>query len=117
MFLENISAKGTLRLPICFSSRQNPSKLGSALNPFALRKAKIVYNFGLSECNMVKGYNLLLWEQVLFFLKLKAILKGGNYYNGRVVSPESVSIYLNAVKLLERMFDGRRHRGCETLNM
>ena len=25
------------------------------LNPFALRKAKIVYNFGLSECNRVKA--------------------------------------------------------------
>ena len=24
------------------------------LNPFAFRKAKIVYNFGLSECNRVK---------------------------------------------------------------
>ena len=24
-------------------------------NPTALRKAKIVYNFGLSECNRVKG--------------------------------------------------------------
>ena len=24
-------------------------------NPIALRKAKIVYNFGLSECNRVKG--------------------------------------------------------------
>ena len=24
------------------------------INPIALRKAKIVYNFGLSECNMVK---------------------------------------------------------------
>ena len=24
------------------------------LNPIALRKAKIVYNFGLSECNRVK---------------------------------------------------------------
>ena len=24
------------------------------LNPIGLRKAKIVYNFGLSECNMVK---------------------------------------------------------------
>ena len=24
------------------------------LNPFALSKAKIVYNFGLSECNRVK---------------------------------------------------------------
>ena len=26
----------------------------SFLNPIALRKAKIVYNFGLSECNRVK---------------------------------------------------------------
>ena len=25
------------------------------LNPIALRKAKIVYNFGLSECNRVKA--------------------------------------------------------------
>ena len=25
------------------------------LNPIALRKAKIVYNFGLSECNRVKN--------------------------------------------------------------
>ena len=28
---------------------------GSSLNPIATRKAKIVYNFGLSECNRVKG--------------------------------------------------------------
>ena len=27
---------------------------GTTLNPIALRKTKIVYNFGLSECNMVK---------------------------------------------------------------
>ena len=26
----------------------------TSLNPIALRKAKIVYNFGLSECNRVK---------------------------------------------------------------
>ena len=26
----------------------------SLFNPIALRKAKIVYNFGLSECNRVK---------------------------------------------------------------
>ena len=28
-----------------------------AVNPIALRKAKIVYNFGLSECNRIKEYN------------------------------------------------------------
>ena len=27
-----------------------------SLNPTALRKAKIVYNFGLSECNKVKFF-------------------------------------------------------------
>ena len=26
-----------------------------SFNPIALRKAKIVYNFGLSECNRIKG--------------------------------------------------------------
>ena len=29
------------------------------LNPIALRKAKIAYNFGLSECNRVKGIKLV----------------------------------------------------------
>ena len=28
------------------------------LNPVALRKAKIVYNFGLSDCNRVKAPKL-----------------------------------------------------------
>ena len=27
-------------------------------NPIALRKAKIVYNFGLSECNKVKNFKI-----------------------------------------------------------
>ena len=31
----------------------------STLNPFALRKAKSVCNFGLSECNRVKVGNFL----------------------------------------------------------
>ena len=30
----------------------------SPFNPIALRKAKIVYNFDLSECNMVKGIGI-----------------------------------------------------------
>ena len=29
------------------------------LNPIALRKAKIVYNFGFSECNRVKNSRLI----------------------------------------------------------
>ena len=31
-----------------------PFRMGTTLNPIALRKAKIAYNFGLSECSMVK---------------------------------------------------------------
>ena len=30
-------------------------------NPVALRKAKIAYNFGLSECNRVKGEKILIY--------------------------------------------------------
>ena len=33
---------------LCF-----PSQSGTTLNPIALREAKIVYNFDLSECNRV----------------------------------------------------------------
>ena len=43
--------------------------MGSTLNPIALRKAKIVYNFGRFECNTVKrkrsslkGKILLIWK-------------------------------------------------------
>ena len=38
-----------------FASLSNiPFQIGVTLNPIALRKAKIVYNFGLSECNRVE---------------------------------------------------------------
>ena len=39
-----------------------PSKVveSAFLNPNALRKAKIVCNVGLSECNSVNGFNLLV---------------------------------------------------------
>ena len=38
-----------------------------ALNPIALRTAKTLWSFGHSECNRVKGMNLLL-EEVLYGL-------------------------------------------------
>ena len=37
-----------------------PSQWVSALNPIALRKAKIAHNFGLSECKRVKDKNSFL---------------------------------------------------------
>ena len=38
------------------------------INPIALRKAKIVYNFGLSECNRVKNQSLTIPVRVEEFL-------------------------------------------------
>ena len=35
------------------------------LNPIALRKAKIVYNFGLSECNRVKFLFVFLFQPLM----------------------------------------------------
>ena len=39
------------------------------MNPFALRKAKIVYNFGLSGCNRVKRKTIVLSKdiKIIFF--------------------------------------------------
>ena len=39
------------------------------MNPVVLRKAKIVYNFGLSECNRVKRKSTVLSKdiKILFF--------------------------------------------------
>ena len=59
-------------------------------NPFALRKAKIVYNFGLSECNRSKaGKDLLCLQLMLdeacffilyFFLGLSTIQSSLSQY-------------------------------------
>ena len=39
------------------------------MNPIAIRKAKIVYNFGLSECNRVKRKTIVLSKniKIIFF--------------------------------------------------
>ena len=39
------------------------------MNPIATRKAKIVYNFGLSECNRVKRKTIVLSKniKIIFF--------------------------------------------------
>ena len=52
----------------CKSQLCCPSLWESTLNPIALRKAKIVGNFGLSECNRDLGKTLLLWEKILSFM-------------------------------------------------
>ena len=45
------------------------------LNPTALRKAKIVYNFGLSECSRVKGYG---YNTIFSAILTKGV--GDNFY-------------------------------------
>ena len=68
--------------------------MGFTLNPIALRKAKIVHNFGLSECNRVKGKNAPK-EAKTFLQLLAALEKGGNKENCGVTFPESVPIHLD----------------------
>ena len=42
-------------------------------NPFALRKAKIVCNFGLSECNRVKTFRRAVMDEMLQHLLLPLV--------------------------------------------
>ena len=69
-----------------FLEQHSLSKMSVLLTPFALRKAKIVYNFGLSECNRVNGKTLLPGELTL-------IGKEGKNESKRVVSQESGPIH------------------------
>ena len=50
----HFQGKHIFHFPACL-----PFQWRLPFNPFALRKAKIVYNFGLSECSRVKWKNLL----------------------------------------------------------
>ena len=45
------------------------------MNPIALRKAKIVYNFGLSECSRVKRKTIVLSKdiKIIFFAMISYI--------------------------------------------
>ena len=47
----------------------------NCFNPIAFRKAKIVYNFGLSECNRVKVFASL---HKLFIKSVKLYRRGGH---------------------------------------
>ena len=52
-------------------------KLEDGFNPSALRKAKIVYYFGLSECNRVNGISGIIFIFLKFQMKFVVI-----YWNG-----------------------------------
>ena len=68
---------------------------GSTLNPIALRAAKTLWGFGHSECNRVKGKNLLQEEQkqILFFKSRLPTERGDKKENCRVASPESACMH------------------------
>ena len=62
------------RLPVCFSTHGESSERSSS----------------------PKRKNSLLLEQILYLKKFTHIEKGGKHENDRIVSPESVSIHLQA---------------------
>ena len=51
------------------------------MNPIALRKAKIVYNFGLSECSRVKRKTIVLSKdiKIIFFAMISYIFNCQKY--------------------------------------
>ena len=52
------------------------------INPIVLRKAKIVYNFGLSECNRVKRKTIMLTkDKKIIFLAIFFLLTVKSKYN------------------------------------
>ena len=62
-----------MSLPVSFHGQQSPSKRGSTFNPTVLRKAKIVYNFGLPESSRVKEFA----PGEKFYIELILTSKGG----------------------------------------
>ena len=70
-------------------------------HPVALRKAKIVYNFGLSECNRVKK------EIPKIFIETNDEMTGDNV----VIHPSKTTLYLLVVKfwsfVLKIAYNGR----------
>ena len=68
----------------CSSHSRKIFMLPSYLNPIALRKAKIVYNFGLFECKRVESIHYLL---VFFSQELESLCEG---LEGRSSNPVAV---------------------------
>ena len=52
---------------MCWEPDPPPPPNKTYINPAALRKAKIVYNFGHSECNKVKLKHLTKLEKLFYF--------------------------------------------------
>ena len=64
--------------------------MDSVVHPIALRKAKTVYNFGLSAIGLKEI--ICFRRSKLFSLRVYLIEKGGNSANNRVALPENEPI-------------------------
>ena len=64
------SANSTSFLPyssVFIVYREKTMNMPSRINPIALRKAKIAYNFGLSECSRVKRLKISIFVDGGYF--------------------------------------------------
>ena len=63
--------------------------LDDLVNPIALRKAKIVYNFGLSECNRVKTHTHLYLDfsktELKFIKESELQIRGSIEDNSKII--------------------------------
>ena len=57
-------SKNVSTLDFRYTKRLNESLTNNFINPMALRKAEIVYNFGLSECSRYKLTLVDSWSQI-----------------------------------------------------
>ena len=71
---------------LCSASKE------SILNATAFKKAKIVYNFGLSECNRVQRKTSFLLKPILSF-KSKCLLKRALHSTGREQGVKKVVLH------------------------
>ena len=87
--------KGSISCDLfCFPGQWNPSqKKEFTLNPIALRKAKIVYNFGLSECSRVKGKNMLALEDQILSFKNSSCLRREAKMKMAELIPQKVNLF------------------------
>ena len=58
-FEKNSTSVGFKPRPLSWHASTKHAELPRLVNPIALRKAKLVYNFGPSECNRVKFF---VWQ-------------------------------------------------------
>ena len=72
--------------------------MGATLNPTALRKAEIAYNFGLSECSRVKEKILLSLDSKFFPLRVDTCMRGSATKEASTLQAVSLKINRDTFK-------------------